>query len=151
MKTILVIIYLSPFIRFVYTDLRQQKVYDQDVLITFFLYLILNMKGKSFLNLFFHFINTLLIYFSLILITLLIEKLRHKYLMGGGDLKLLALIVWGYGLKEMISSLLFASLIILIFYNFFFSAKIIKDELVIFAPFLSAGLLFTVILQHLAL
>lgn len=150
MPTILILIYFLPFCRFTFTDYCKQRVFNLDILSVAILYFFLNLIKNNLISVINHLFLTLAVYLVLLVTIVFFEKLMNKFLFGGGDIKLLALIVWGFSLKHMILSLFFASSIIIIYFILVFNKKRNSDYLIVFAPYLSLGLLIAIILQDLS-
>ncbi len=157
-KNILNLLFFIPYLRFAYTDYRRQKILNRDFLIDTGYTLILLMIFER-ATIVLHLIRFFILLIGLSVLTLLLEALLSAELLGGGDIKIIALLFLKFSLPTALSALLLSSLL---------AALAIcgrerrksnvqgvrsfdqKNRSIIYAPFLSSSLLAVLILQHFA-
>lgn len=151
MDVLIGILYIMPFLLFAYTDYHYQVIFNRDLLVTGFLFLFIKIHYHNASLILMQFAITLLWYFLLLLLVLMCENILDKYLLGGGDLKLIALIIWGFSIKIAIVTILigFTSAIIYLFIN-----KLMQKKGICYiplAPFLTIGLIISLYIRYVVL
>lgn len=155
MSFIIAFLKFIPFIRFTYTDCRYQKIYHRDFLAGIFYAAFISLLTKAPSFLLKRIVISLLFYALLILCITLIESISQKYLLGGGDCKVLAYFLLVYDFKFLVKTILLAHLLILLYYlkyksknkkSYLFHTE--NETLIIYLPFFSfSGFIFLVLQQ----
>ncbi|NLM18787.1 MAG: hypothetical protein GX217_02035 [Clostridiaceae bacterium] len=137
-----------PFLRFSYTDLRRQKVYNSEICIAWLMIFGTKMIVCNFWQIALSFLISICILIILIFVVLIAESIFGKYLFGGGDIKLVALLAWSFDLTIVFHAVKISCCLAI---GFLLLKKIFLNSeriLIPFAPFLTAGILFSLLLQH---
>ena len=137
-----------PFLRFSYTDLCWQKVYNKEINIAWLIILGVKATVCNFQQIAFSLFISICVLIILTFTVLIAESLSDKYLLGGGDIKLFALLFWSFDPTIAFYAILISccsSIVFLLFKKLFSCSKII---ILPFAPFLTVGILLSLLLQH---
>ncbi|MGI6579451.1 MAG: prepilin peptidase [Saccharofermentanales bacterium] len=140
-----------PFLRFTYTDLRWQKVYNKELCLAWLIISGIKITVCTLQQIALNFLGSVGILLILLFTVLITELIWDKYLFGGGDIKLIALSVWAFGFSTILFTIWFAcsfAFVFILLTKYFANSK---TNSIPFSPFLTAGLLFTLLLQHLFL
>lgn len=96
---------LLPFMRFAFTDYQQQKIINQEIIIALILLLFIKLIHNSTKLITMQLIFSSLIYLIILSSVILFESLTNRYLLGGGDLKLIGLTFFAYDFKLTLSAI----------------------------------------------
>ena len=148
-----------PFLRFAYTDLKINIIYDREIFLAFIFSAFIKLIEQNIRIFIFTITMKFLIYLLLVFFVVILEKIAKTYLIGGGDLKLIALLYFIYNAEYLFLSLCLSFFLIMIrIYYYQLTRKAGKllfikmgenaTELIhiVFAPFLALGLFLSLLI-----
>jgi len=162
MKLFINLLKFVPFIRFAYTDTKINKILNKEVIFVFLIYIIVEFWQYQSLFIVKNILFAVIFYLLLVLIVVIFEKLTGKYLIGGGDIKLIMLVYYTYGIDYLVLSLSFSLVFILLnlillklfktksecFSQYFVCCANNKNLRIIYAPFLALGLFLAIVINN---
>ncbi len=162
MNTLLLFLKFIPLLRFSYTDFREQRIDNAELIVSFIWALLIFHLEYSFFELdllFRKFLISIVFYFLLLCSVCFLEAIFNSFLFGGGDLKVITYILFCYERKTLLETLFVTHVLIAMYYwsiKRFPSINILtsnhvknrKHFLIIYIPFLSLGCLIVLVLQH---
>ncbi|NLJ71360.1 MAG: hypothetical protein GX328_07915 [Clostridiaceae bacterium] len=140
-----------PFLRFSYTDLRWQKVYNSEIIITWITTLGIKIITFNLQQIVLSFLVSFCLLIILMFIVLISESILNQYLFGGGDIKIISLLAWSFDLTIALCAICLGCCLALTFYLLKKCIYNSKKIIIPFAPFLTTGILFSLLLQHFSL
>ncbi|HHT24499.1 MAG TPA: hypothetical protein GXZ76_03125 [Clostridiaceae bacterium] len=137
-----------PFLRFSYTDLRWQKVYNSEISIAWLMILGTKIVVCNLQQIVSSFLISICVFIILIFTVLIAESILGKYLFGAGDIKMIALLIWSFELTTVFYSIFIGCCSAIGFLLLKKCCSDLKRIIIPFAPFLTAGILLALLLQH---
>ena len=135
MNIFICLFYFLPFLRFSYTDLRWQKVNNNEIIAAWLIVSGIKVVVCPVQLIALNFLRSICVLGILMLIVIISESIRDKYLFGGGDIKLISLLTWTFDSRTVLFSICLGCIFAIIF-------LLINKFLLILKPLLSHSFLF---------